>query len=177
MFPHVYVYSCITVMQQKNKRTIWTWVSSKHKKGSFVWRFCAAFCAFCRLSGECIFRETSTKGTNNADIFSRWLTRPLCSSSGLSNRLHGFCWLCHSLGSRQLSSALSKADSSPLPSVDNCSLRVPLSTAPSLLSHLPFLVHFRSRRRFRAQALCLCFAPNQRYRLPLCHTEGLIRSC
>ena len=52
---------------RKNKRTIWTWISYKRKKGSFVKRFCAAFRAFCRLSWACIFRETSTKATRNAN--------------------------------------------------------------------------------------------------------------
>ena len=58
----------------------------------------------CRLLRTCIFRETSTKVTNNADIFSRWLTRPLCSSSDLSSQQTpfsalfpsspaSFCWL------------------------------------------------------------------------------------
>ena len=44
-----------------------------------------------RLSPACIFRETSTKATSHAGIFSRWLTRPLCRSSGLSSRLSDFC--------------------------------------------------------------------------------------
>ena len=73
----------------------------------------------CRLTLACILRETSTKGTKNADIFLRWLTRPLCSSSGLSSRLSDFCWLCHSLDSQL------KADCSPLPSVVDCPLLVP----------------------------------------------------
>ena len=46
----------------------------------------------CRLSRACIFCETSTKDSNNAD----------------------FCWLCHSLDSQL------KADRSPVPSDVNC---------------------------------------------------------
>ena len=62
-----------------------------------------------RLMLACILRETSTKCTNNADIFSRWLTQSLCSSSGFSSCLSDFCWLSFSglsTQSRQLPSAL-----------------------------------------------------------------------
>ena len=92
--------------------------------------FCVTLHSLCirRLSPVCILCETSTEGTNNADIFSRWLTRPLCSSSGLSSRLSDFCWLCHSLDSQL------KTDRSPLSSVVDCPLWVPLSTDP--LSYL-----------------------------------------
>ena len=88
--------------------------------------FCVTLHSSCirRLSPACILHKTSTKGTNNTDIFSHWLTWPLCSSSSLSSRLSDFCWLCHSLDSQL------KTDCSPLPSVVDCSLWVPLSTPP-----------------------------------------------
>ena len=41
----------------KNKRTIWAWVNSKCKKGSFVTLY--SLC-ICRQSLTCSFRETST---------------------------------------------------------------------------------------------------------------------
>ena len=82
--------------------------------------FCVTLHSPCirRLSPACILRETSTKGTNNADIFSRWLTRPLCSSSGLSS----------------LWTANSKLTALLCPPLSTVSLRLPLSTA--LLSFL-----------------------------------------
>ena len=123
--------------EKKNKRTIWTWVSSKRKKGSLF-----SPC-ICRLSPACIFRETSTKATSHADI-SRWLTRPLCRSSGLSSRLSDFCWLPSLLCLHPLLP----------PSADCCQL--PFSVFLRQLtfcpfSDLPFLVHFRSRGGYLAQ--------------------------
>ena len=113
--------------------------------------FCVTLHSSCirRLSPACILRETSSKGTNNADIFSRWLTRPLCSSSGLSSRLSDFCWL----PSRPCFHLLlpSSADFCQIPlSVFLCQLTL------CLLSDL-----FWSRRRSRAQALCLGFVAEQ----------------
>ena len=119
----------------------------------------------CRLSVACILCETSTKGTNNADIFSRWLTRPLCSSSGLSSRLFDLCWLCHSLGCQL------KADRSRLPSVVNCFspssfVGWPLSSLASFSPRpLPFLQETSSPLfGFRAQN-------RRRSRLPGSHTQ------
>ena len=146
---------------RKNKRTIWVYISSKRKKGCFVTLH--SLC-ICRLTLACILRETSTKCTNNVDIFLRWFARPLRSSSGFSSRLSDFCWLWHSLDSPL------KADRSPLPTVVDClsastfakcPLWVPLTTSLSgflcqqplwLLSDQPFLPQFRSRRRSRTQA-------------------------
>ena len=98
--------------EKKNKRTIWVYVSSKRKKGSFVTP--CILCASVDYRGHVFFAKLLQKGTNNADIFSCWLTRPLCSSSGFSSRLSHFCWLRHSLDSPL------KADRSPLPSVVDC---------------------------------------------------------
>ena len=97
----------------------------------------------CRLSQACISNETSTKRTNNADFFSRWLARPLCSSSGFSSHLSDFCGHWHSLDSPL------RANRSHLPSVVDC-----LSASPfaCLLSDFTFLPHFWSRRRSRALA-------------------------
>ena len=77
------------------------------KKGEvYVWHLHSP--CICRLTLACILRETSKKCTNNADIFLRWLARPLCSSSGFSSRLSDsdILWTVHS-----------KLTSSPLPSV------------------------------------------------------------
>ena len=124
----------------------------------------------CRLSPACILRETSTKGTNNADIFSRWLTRPLCRSSGLSSRLSDFCWLS-SLPCFHL--LLPPSADRPLwTATSGWLLSTALRCQPPLfvflcrqtlcrLWYLPLLVHFRSREGSRAQALCLGFAPKQ----------------
>ena len=102
-----------------------------------------SFLCICRLPLACIFRETSTKATRNANSSSTvfphclllltvlpldcHLTLPGLFCSPLSTALSGF--LCQQ----------------PL----------------SLLSDLPLLVHFRSRGRSWAQALCLGFAPKQ----------------
>ena len=123
---------------RKNKRTIWTWISSKRKRGSFVWRFCAAF----RASWACIFRESSTKTTRNANSSLTVFPHSLLQLTVLPLD----CYL-----------TLTGLFCSPLSTT--LSLSVPLSTDLSLLSHLPLLVHFRSRGRLRAQALCLGFAP------------------
>ena len=67
-----------------------TWASSKRKKEGVcdsVYSLC-----ICRLSRACILHKTFTKATNNADIFSRWLTQ-LCRSTGLISCLSDFCWL------------------------------------------------------------------------------------
>ena len=97
----------------------------------FVWRFYAALRAFCWLSWACILRETSTT-TRNANSF-------------LTAFPH--CLLLLTVR--------------PLDSVVDCSLWVPLSNGPCLLSDLPFLLHFRSRERSRVQALCWGFTPKQ----------------
>ena len=78
------------------------------RKGVFVTILCSFSC-ICWLSWACIFRETSTKGTNNTDVFSRWLTQPLCRSSDLGSHLSDFCWLSFSgqpTQNQPLSSAL-----------------------------------------------------------------------
>ena len=53
--------------EKKNKWTIWSYVSSKCKKGSFVTLFWTAFHAFCRLLRAYIFCETPTKATRNVN--------------------------------------------------------------------------------------------------------------
>ena len=104
--------------------------------------------SICRLTLACILCETSTKGTNNADIFSRWLI--------------GFCEAHQVLAVAFLTSVdsviLWAANSKP-----TALLCHPLSTALSgflgqlTLSSLtlPFLLHFRSHGRSRFQDLSL----------------------
>ena len=111
--------------ERKNKRTLWTWVSSKRKKGSFVTILCSFSC-ICRLSLACILRETSTKIYSECQHFFDCLPslppsadRP---SPGLCGRL-------------------------PLPIF----LR---QLTLCLLSDLLFLLHFQSHGRSRVQALC-----------------------
>ena len=89
--------------------------------------FCVTLHSPCirRLSPACILHETSTKGTNNADIFSRWLNRPLSSSSGPSSRLSN---------SVILWTAKSKPTALLCPPLSTAFLRLPLST--NLLSFL-----------------------------------------
>ena len=112
----------------------------------------------CRLLRTCIFHETSTKASSHADIFSRWLTQPLCRSLDLSSRLSDFCWL-PSLPCFHLLLPPSGHHPSPglhcwlLLSIFLCQLTL------CLLWDLPLFVHFWSRRRSRAQALCLGFVP------------------
>ena len=64
---HTFLYGHIKYNRQSGrKRTneqTRTWVSSKCKKGSFL----CSFSCICRLSRACIFRETSTKATRNAN--------------------------------------------------------------------------------------------------------------
>ena len=76
------------------------------------------------LSPACILRKTSIKGTNNADIFSRWLTRFLCRSSGLSSHLSDSVLCLASIFSclfllTVLSGRLPQANCYTLPSVVN----------------------------------------------------------
>ena len=152
--------------KKKNKWTIWTWVSSKCKKGRFVWpcipRASVDYC------GHVFFAKPLQKGTNNVDIFSRWLARPLCSSSGFSSHLSDFCWLWHSLDSSF------KADRSPLPSVVDCLSASPFDSCPSsfswtcLFSPLPVLSEISS------SGLGLGFTPKQTKRLSAWRTHPIV---
>ena len=111
-----------------------TWVSSKRKRGEFV---TLSLC-ICRLSRVCILRETSTKPQG---VMTHLLTAQLPS------------FHCLLLLTVSFSGQLFQADCSLLPSFVNCSL--------CLLWDLPPFLHFRSRRRYRPQALCVDFAPKQ----------------
>ena len=111
-------------------------MSSKRKKEEFYVLLCSSPC-ICRLLQACIFRETSTKATNNANILSRWLSQILCRLSDFTwlsslPYLHiftdSFCWLSHSLDSYLKQTGLS------------C---LPLSTALSVFSRT-FLPSFTS---------------------------------
>ena len=121
--------------RKRINQQIWTWVSSKRKKGESVWHFSCSFPYICRLSRACILRETSTKPRG-------MLTRLwLCSLTA------PFCWPPFpwtAISSRPSSSALL------------CQL-----VSFCLLWDLPSLLYFCSRGRSRAQALCLGFAPKQ----------------
>ena len=120
-----------TATKNTTEGTIWTWVSSKRKKGSFVTILCSFSC-ICRLSWVCILRETSTKATRKANCVPSLPPGLPCRLLSLGS---SFNWLL------------------------------------SLLSDLPLFVHFRSRGRSRAHALCLGFEPKQRDRLPGTHTH------
>ena len=76
--------------RKKNKRTIWTYVSSKCKKRSLCDDF-FSFSCICRLRLACILRETSSKRHQQCWHLLALVNRPLCSTSGLSSRLSDFC--------------------------------------------------------------------------------------
>ena len=138
---------------EKNKRTIWTWVSSKRKKGSFCATILCSFLCSCRLSWAYIFRETSTKATKNAN--SSLTVFPHCLV--LLTVFHRDCYFTPTgLFCSPLSTALS-------------GFHCQLPSCP--FWDLSLLVNFWSHGRSRAQALCLGFAPKQRYRLPGTHTH------
>ena len=69
--------------EKKNKRTIWTLVSSKCKKGSSVTLFFVQlFVHLVDYRWECIFRQTPTEATRNANssltvFFTASFCRPL----------------------------------------------------------------------------------------------------
>ena len=77
----------ISLRPQKTQQRGWKFQAQEREFCGTLYSPC-----ICRLSPACILRETSTKATSHADI-SRWLTRPLCRSSGLYSRLSDFCWL------------------------------------------------------------------------------------
>ena len=60
-------------VEERTNDQIWTWVSSKHKKGESVLHFSR----ICRLSQACILRETWSKplrnGNSNLTVFSHCL--------------------------------------------------------------------------------------------------------
>ena len=122
----------------------------------------------CRLTLACILHETSTKGTNNADIFSRWF--------------NGLCVVHQVLAVVFLTSVDSVifwiANTKPIaflcPPLSTASLRLSSSTRPCLCSDLPFLLHFRSRQRSRVQALCLGFVLKQTKRLSARRTIHIV---
>ena len=160
-----------TMGEKKNKRTIWAYISSKRKKGSFVTLHSSWTC---RLTLACILRETSTKCSNNADIFSRWLARPLCSSSGFSSRLSDFCcsdilWAVHSKPTALLSRPLSTA-SLRFPS-PTALLWVPFPAAPLASLGPAFPPPLTVSSEISSSGLCLVSQQNrQRDRLLGAHT-------
>ena len=120
--------------KKKNKQSQ-AWVSSKHKKGEV----CDTIVHSVGLR-ERVLEQNSHKATRNADSFSQpGIFKDLSRLSASSN----FCRLVCSL------------DWSVLPPSLDCSV------LPTDLRDLPSLVLFRSRRRSRAQALCVDFAPKQ----------------
>ena len=128
---------------RKNKRTIWTWVSSKRKKGKSAWRFCVAFRAFVDYRGRVFRAKLLQKATRNAN--SSVTVFPHCLL--LLTLLPLDCYLTPTgLFCSPLSTAL---------------LGFLCQLTSVFLPDLPFLLHVRSRRRSRAQALCLGFAPKQ----------------
>ena len=145
-----------------DKRTIWAWVNSKCKKGSFVTLY---FQCICRLTLACICAklQQATRNANSSfDVFLTadrcrlWTANSFCLSSSLP---------LDSISCRLVSSAVRGRQP----------LCVSLRQLPSLgsffqlvwlLLDLPFLPHFRSRRRSRFQAICLVSRQNrQRDRL------------
>ena len=108
----------------------------------FVTILCSFSC-ICRLSWACIFRETSTKANRNAN--SSLTVFPHCLLPLTVLPLD-----CYLTPTSLFCSPLFTALSGFL-----CQLTI------SLLSNLPLLVHFWSRRRSPAQTLCLGFAPKQ----------------
>ena len=63
-------------VEEKSKRTNTDLGQLQAQEGGVYVTLGSSPC-ICRLSQACILRQTSTKATNNADIFSRLLTRPL----------------------------------------------------------------------------------------------------
>ena len=120
-----------------DKRTIWAWVNSMCKKGDSVTLH--SLC-ICRLSLACIFREISSK------------LRGMPTHLDWSSLTADCCWLPLCVFLRQL------------PSLGSFFQLVWLAFPYPLLwllSDLPFLAHFRSRRRSRFQDLCLVSRQNR----------------
>ena len=123
-------------------------------------------CASVDYRGRVFFAKLLQKGANNADIFSRWLARPLCSSLGFSSRLPDFCWLWHSQ-SRPLSSSLHcRLPSLRLPSPTE-PLWVPWPTAPLASLGPVFPPSLPVSLEISSSGICLVSHQNrQRNRLP-----------
>ena len=120
----------------------------QEQEGRSMWHFPSILC-FCELTQACIRARFPQ---SHKEILSPLLTLaiPESQTKGTSSRLSDFCWLLCSL---LLTGLFSSADSS----VRSTSLVASFSW----LWNLPFLVLFRSRGKFRAQAPCVGFTPKK----------------
>ena len=155
LYQHI-KYTTEGLEEKKSKQSDLGWHQAQ-ESGS-LWHFWAALRAFAGYHG-CICTRNFHKATRSADSPSRVSQPGICWSTGPSSRLSDFCWLVSSLPDSHLLNYLF------------CLLVSAALFCWLFLWDFPSLVLFRSRGRYRKQALCVGFVPKQRDSLTGTHTH------